>query len=126
MISQFLILSPRGDPLILRDYLGNIPKVRGRADAREGVACSMRTQPASQPGEQWYQHPPVGPCHAALAGANAQGSAEVFFRKVKFWDGEGGRDAPPVFNVDGINYMHLKVRQGSEMVFTSSGCAGPP
>ncbi len=27
MISQFFILSPRGDTIILRDYLGNIPKV---------------------------------------------------------------------------------------------------
>lgn len=37
-----------------------------------------------------------------------QGSSEVFFRKVKFWD-KGGRDAPPVFNVDGVNYLHVKV-----------------
>jgi hypothetical protein len=28
MISQFFILSPRGDTIILRDYLGNIPKVK--------------------------------------------------------------------------------------------------
>lgn len=40
-----------------------------------------------------------------------QGSSEVFFRKVKFWD-KGGRDAPPVFNVDGVNYLHVKVSQG--------------
>ncbi|KAK9824001.1 hypothetical protein WJX72_006898 [[Myrmecia] bisecta] len=61
MISQFFILSPRGDTIITRDYLGNVPK----------------------------------------------GSSEVFFRKVKFWDG-GGHDAPPVFNVDGVNYLHVK------------------
>lgn len=39
-----------------------------------------------------------------------QGSAEVFFRKVKFWD--GGGDAPPVFTVDGVSYLHVKVRGG--------------
>ena len=39
---------------------------------------------------------------------SAQGSSEVFFRKVKFWD-KGGRDAPPVFHVDGVNYLHVKV-----------------
>ena len=27
MLSQFFILSPRGDTIILRDYLGNVPKV---------------------------------------------------------------------------------------------------
>ena len=27
MISQFFILSPRGDTIIVRDYLGNVPKV---------------------------------------------------------------------------------------------------
>lgn len=27
MISQFFILSPRGDIIILRDYLANVPKV---------------------------------------------------------------------------------------------------
>lgn len=28
MISQFFILSPRGDTIILRNYLSNVPKVR--------------------------------------------------------------------------------------------------
>lgn len=37
-----------------------------------------------------------------------QGSSEVLFRKVKFWDG-GGQDAPPVFHVDGVNYLYVKV-----------------
>eukprot|EP01138_Halocafeteria_seosinensis_P010564 gb/GECG01010786.1/.p1 GENE.gb/GECG01010786.1/~~gb/GECG01010786.1/.p1 ORF type:complete len:461 (+),score=48.25 gb/GECG01010786.1/:1-1383(+) len=32
------------------------------------------------------------------------GSAETFFRKVKFWKG----DAPPIFNVEGINFLHVK------------------
>uniref|UniRef100_A0A0G4G7Y4 MHD domain-containing protein n=1 Tax=Chromera velia CCMP2878 TaxID=1169474 RepID=A0A0G4G7Y4_9ALVE len=33
-----------------------------------------------------------------------RGTAEIFFRKVKFWGG----DAPPIFNVDGINYIFVK------------------
>ncbi|XP_054796592.1 AP-4 complex subunit mu-like [Prosopis cineraria] len=37
------------------------------------------------------------------------GSAEIFFRKVKFWKEDGQEDAPPVFNVDGVNYFHVKV-----------------
>ena len=39
---------------------------------------------------------------------HTQGSSEVFFRRVKFWDKEHG-DAPPVFIVDGVSYLHIKV-----------------
>jgi len=60
MISQFFILSPRGDTIILRDYLGNIPK----------------------------------------------DSTETFFRKVRFWG--TGTDAPPVFQIEGVSYLHVK------------------
>ena len=38
-----------------------------------------------------------------------QSSSETFFRKFQFWDG-GGQDAPPVFEVDGIHYLHVKVK----------------
>ncbi|CAK9233170.1 unnamed protein product [Sphagnum troendelagicum] len=62
MISQFFVLSLRGDNIVFRDYRGDVPK----------------------------------------------GSAEIFFRKVKFWKGEEGEEAPPIFNVDGVNYMHVK------------------
>lgn len=60
MISQFFILSPRGDTIILRDYLKNVPR----------------------------------------------DSTEIFFRKIRFWG--KGKDAPPVFQVDGISYLHVK------------------
>ncbi|KAL3699168.1 hypothetical protein R1sor_017190 [Riccia sorocarpa] len=63
MISQFFVLSLRGDNIVFRDYRGDVPK----------------------------------------------GSAEIFFRKVKFWQGEEGEEAPPVFKVDGVNYLHVKV-----------------
>ncbi|EFJ18717.1 hypothetical protein SELMODRAFT_141330 [Selaginella moellendorffii] len=63
MISQFFVLSLRGDNIIFRDYRGDVSKA----------------------------------------------SAEIFFRKVKFWHSEEGEDAPPVFNVDGVNYAHVKV-----------------
>ncbi|XP_068636780.1 AP-4 complex subunit mu-like [Aristolochia californica] len=63
MISQFFVLSQRGDNIVFRDYRGEVQK----------------------------------------------GSAEIFFRKVKFWKGDEGEEAPPVFNVDGVNYFHVKV-----------------
>ncbi|KAG7024180.1 AP-4 complex subunit mu, partial [Cucurbita argyrosperma subsp. argyrosperma] len=63
MISQFFVLSQRGDNIVFRDYRGEVPK----------------------------------------------GSAEIFFRKVKFWKEDGEGDAPPVFNLDGVNYFHVKV-----------------
>ncbi len=37
-----------------------------------------------------------------------QASTEVFFRKAKFWDGKG-KNAPPAFQVDGVQYLHSKV-----------------
>ncbi|KAL2498071.1 AP-4 complex subunit mu [Abeliophyllum distichum] len=63
MISQFFVLSQRGDNIVFRDYRGDIQK----------------------------------------------GSAEIFFRKVKFWKEDGKEEAPPVFNLDGVNYIHVKV-----------------
>ena len=54
---------------------------------------------------------------------NVQGSTEVFFRKVKFWD-RGGRDAPPVFHADGVSYLHVKVlRAGHRFCSTFSLCS---
>ncbi|XP_050254768.1 AP-4 complex subunit mu isoform X2 [Quercus robur] len=63
MISQFFVLSQRGDNIVFRDYRGEIQK----------------------------------------------GSTEIFFRKVKFWKEDGQEEAPPVFNLDGVNYFHVKV-----------------
>ncbi|KAJ0476740.1 putative Longin-like domain superfamily, Mu domain, AP-2 complex subunit mu superfamily protein [Helianthus annuus] len=51
MISQFFVLSQRGDNIVFRDYRGDVQK----------------------------------------------GSAEIFFRKVKFWKEDGETEAPPVF-----------------------------
>lgn len=70
MLSQFFVLSPRGDTIISKDYRGDSP----------------------------------------------QGAAEMFFRKVKFWTGNGEsssssktmNDAPPVFVMDKVTYMWVK------------------
>jgi len=35
MISQFFILSPRGDTIVARDYLGNVPKVNKKRRDKE-------------------------------------------------------------------------------------------
>ncbi len=48
-----------------------------------------------------------------------QSSSETFFRKFRFWDG-GGQDAPPVFEVDGIHYLHVKVTSKSCVLFEST------
>ena len=36
-------------------------------------------------------------CFVADRGDVQKGSAEIFFRKVKFWKEDGGEEAPPVF-----------------------------
>jgi AP-4 complex subunit mu-1 len=59
-ISQFFILSLRGDTIIYRDF---------RRDIKKGIN-------------------------------------EVFFRKVNFWDKED--EAPPAFNIDGVNFIYCK------------------
>ncbi len=41
MISQFFILSPRGDVIIRRDYLGNVPKVGGTCPAMHMLHSSV-------------------------------------------------------------------------------------
>ncbi|MEW5310417.1 MAG: hypothetical protein WDW38_002216 [Sanguina aurantia] len=76
MISQFFILSPRGDVIIRRDYLGDVPKA----------------------------------------------STEIFFRTARFWS--DGEEAPPVFNHDGVTYMHIK-EAGVELVATTRGNLSP-
>jgi AP-4 complex subunit mu-1 len=42
---------------------------------------------------------------------------ETFFRNVKFWNGKQ-QDAPPIFHLDGINYMYIK-KNGLYFVFTN-------
>ncbi|KAJ4834358.1 AP-4 complex subunit mu, partial [Turnera subulata] len=79
MISQFFVLSNRGDNIVFRDSKLIVPVIVVGNDVAD-------------------------------RGEVKKGSAEIFFRKVKFWEEEnGGREAPPVFNVDGVNYFHVKV-----------------
>lgn len=54
-----------------------------------------------------------------------QTSTEVFFRKAKFWDGQDGKDAPPAFHVDGVQYLHVKVRVASPLAVLQC-CSGIP
>eukprot|EP00747_Dinoflagellata_sp_TGD_P071407 gnl/TRDRNA2_/TRDRNA2_157018_c0_seq1.p1 gnl/TRDRNA2_/TRDRNA2_157018_c0~~gnl/TRDRNA2_/TRDRNA2_157018_c0_seq1.p1 ORF type:complete len:442 (+),score=90.81 gnl/TRDRNA2_/TRDRNA2_157018_c0_seq1:80-1405(+) len=74
MISQFYILSLRGDTIITRDFRGDVVK----------------------------------------------GTAEIFFRKVKFWHG----DAPPIFNMDGVSYIFIK-KNGLYFVATTGQNVSP-
>ncbi|CAG9311558.1 unnamed protein product [Blepharisma stoltei] len=43
-----------------------------------------------------------------------KGTNEIFFRRARFWKG----DPPPVFNIEGINFLHIK-RSGLYLVATS-------
>jgi len=74
MISQFYVLSLRGDTIITRDFRGDVVK----------------------------------------------GTAEIFFRKVKFWLG----DAPPIFNLDGVSYIFVK-KNGLYFVATTGQNVSP-
>ena len=76
MLSQFYILSPRGDVIVWKDYLGDVPRI----------------------------------------------SSEIFFRNLKFW--KDGEEAPPVFNVDGVTYLHIK-EGGVELVATTRNNVAP-
>ena len=60
-LSQFFILSPRGDSIIFRDLRRDAPK----------------------------------------------STTEAFYRCVKFWGGKVA-EAPPVFNLDHLNYIYVK------------------
>ena len=98
MISQLFILSPRGDCIIFRDYRVDCPK----------------------------------------------STPEIFFRKLRFWTAEESstslshanttassaaassphEEAPPAFNVDGINFIHTKTN-GLFFVATTRSNASP-
>merc|ERR1712176_476436 len=49
-----------------------------------------------------------------------KGTAEIFFRKVKFWHG----DAPPIFNLDGVSYILIK-KNGLYIVATTCQNVSP-
>lgn len=128
MISQFFILSPRGDVIIRRDYLGNVPKVGVHGEDRglkpplclyTTAACSIQQQhtvhtsmrPPCTP-----RHPlptlvrlPTTPPNTTQHNStpNMQTSSETFFRASKFH--KAGDEAPPVFIVDGVSYLSIKV-----------------
>ena len=76
-LSQFFILSPRGDSVIFRDLRRDCPK----------------------------------------------NTTENFYRNVKFWGGKVA-EAPPVFNLDHLNYIYLK-KNGLYFVFISRDNVSP-
>ena len=76
-LSQFFILSPRGDSIIFRDLRRDCPK----------------------------------------------NTTESFYRNVKFWGGKVA-EAPPVFNLDHLNYIYLK-KNGLYFVFISRDNVSP-
>jgi AP-4 complex subunit mu-1 len=75
MLSQFFILSSRGDTIAFKDYRGDVVK----------------------------------------------GTADIFYRKVNGWKGS---QAPPIFNVEGIHFIHIR-RSGMYFVFTTKFNVSP-
>lgn len=71
---------------------------------------------------QFYILPPRGDTiiNRDFRGDIVKGTAEIFYRKIKFWSG----DAPPVFPLDGITYMFLK-RGGLYFVATAQQNVSP-
>jgi len=54
----------------------------------------------------------------------SKSTVEIFFRNCKFWMGKNNQEAPPVFNLDGINYLYLK-KNGLYFVFTTRDNVSP-
>lgn len=55
-----------------------------------------------------------------LRGELVKGTNEIFFRRAKSWKG----DPPPVFNIEGINFLHIK-RSGLFLVVTTKYNVSP-
>ena len=117
MISQIFLLSPRGDTIIYKDFKNNVPKVRGSSSRCPGGPGGNHRLPARAEGRGrrrapggWgvvraltLQLPRLSPHHS-----DPQSATEVFFRKARSWDGHG-KHAPPVFQAEGVQYLHIKV-----------------
>lgn len=56
----------------------------------------------------------------------SKSTTEIFFRNCRFWKGKQGvaGEAPPVFNLDGINYLYIK-KNGLYFVFTTRENVSP-
>ena len=126
MISQIFVLGPRGDILIFRDFKSDVPKVRGEAGGGAGGraagsrsgggallrSITLRRRRAADPpctSRQALRRSPR--LHPRPPPLPPQASTEVFFRKARFWDGKG-KNAPPAFQADGVQYLHIKVGRG--------------
>lgn len=153
MISNFFILSPRGDTILAKDYRfdGVLPPSPDLVDL---------TAPPSADGDGSEA------AASTLPESLLRTQAELFFRKVKFWDdmtgstsdrdyenpatnratqvpgassdgastsdGNAGSsvtaitkvDAPPLFMIDGVSYIHIK-RSGLYFVVTTRRNVSP-
>lgn len=99
MITQFFVLSPRGDTIISKQCAcgGNAMCWRVvRVQAHVVLGGEFNAMGVRCNASLWHPHPPTAQrCrHTSDRGDAVRGIAEIFFRKVKFW---GAGDAPPVF-----------------------------
>lgn len=81
MISQFFILSPRGDTIINKDFRGDgFPNMQ----------------------EEFFRKVFFSYCHP---GMEMKWIMNELFLKVKFWDRS---DAPPIIQIEGMTYIYIR------------------
>jgi len=98
-LSSFFILSPRGDTIIIKVGVRFV-RIPPRPPTKKDQHPVDRTHSSI--------HNPISSTPAAaqdFRGDSLPNAAEILFRKVKFW--EKG-DAPPVFHVDGVNFLFVR------------------
>eukprot|EP00471_Norrisiella_sphaerica_P003912 CAMPEP_0184481626 /NCGR_PEP_ID=MMETSP0113_2-20130426/3182_1 /TAXON_ID=91329 /ORGANISM="Norrisiella sphaerica, Strain BC52" /LENGTH=440 /DNA_ID=CAMNT_0026860859 /DNA_START=32 /DNA_END=1354 /DNA_ORIENTATION=+ len=61
--------------------------------------------------------------HRDYRGELDRSTTEIFFKNVKFFQGKH-QEAPPIFNIDGVNYMYMK-KNGIFFVMTSISNISP-
>ena len=115
LISQFFILSPRGDTIITRECWNS----NGHYFFVHFVIFSARNLFK-------FIIFLLFLLEFFLSVRNDEdtikGTSEIFFRKVRFW--EGRKQAPPLFSIDGINFAFIK-KSGLFFVITSSKNMSP-
>ena len=103
-ISQFFALSGRGDTILSKEFRGDVRLLLAPRPCCAPHCCPPTLTLPSPPTRAETTRAPPPICRPFTRAQVPKGTNETFFRKVKLWKGE----APPVFNVDGINYLYVK------------------
>ena len=107
MISQFFILTPRGDTVVSKDYRGDCPRGAATAATASQSYPTTLSLSDSHPTQSCFVRPQPRPLHflargpltprlcppGPVCGVAGSGMSEIFFRKLKSYNGE----PPPIF-----------------------------